>query len=406
MDIDSIRADFPVLQREIDGKPLIYFDSACQTLRPRSVIDQISRYYEDFPACAGRSVHRLATQVSVEVDIAREKIARFIGARQVEEICFSRNCTESLNTVIFGLGLKTGEAVLSTDREHNSVHVPLLKLRDSVGIDYRYVPSGEDETFDLERFKEMMSSEVKFVAMCHTSNVNGTTIPAQEICEIAHDHGAIVLLDGAQYVPYGGVDLEKIDSDFYAFSSHKLCGPSGVGVLYGRIELLKELRPLTFGGHGVVNSTRERADILPPPERFEAGLQNYSGMIGTAAAIDYIAAIGRDEIISHITDLNRRATEGIASMESVSLIEPMDASLRGGILSFNLRGYDPHDIAMILDHLDHIMIRSGMHCAHSWFNDRDINGSARASFYIYNSRLEIDRFIESVGKIESDIVRH
>jgi len=405
MDIEAIRNKFPILKREIDGKCIIYFDNACQTLRPREVVEAVSWYHEEIPACAGRSIHKLASKVSIEIDRARERIAKFVNARQVEEISFTRNCTEAINTVLFGIGLQKGDKVIATDREHNSVHVPLLKLRDLIGIRYEYVPSADDETFDLEQFKEMMNNEVRLVSMCHTSNVNGTTLPAREICEIAHDYDARVLLDGAQYVPYGGADLEKIGSDFYAFSSHKMCGPSGIGVLHGRIDMLEKLRPLTYGGHGVSGSTREKADLLPPPERFEAGLQNYAGMIGAGVAADYIRAIGRDEIISHVIDLNRAASEGIADLASVDIIRPHNATLRGSILSFNLKGYSSHDIAMILDHLENIMIRSGMHCVHSWFNDRKIDGSARASFYIYNTRSEVEKFIETLAKIDRDAGR-
>jgi len=402
MDLRAVREDFPILDRKINGKPIIYLDSACQSLRPKTVVDAIARYYNELSACAGRSVHRLATEVSVELDKARERIARFVNAHQIEQISFAKNCTEAINTVLFGLKLARGDRVISTDREHNSVHVPLLQLKESSGIEYGYVPSKEDETFDLERLKEMMNRNVRLLAMCHTSNVNGTTLPAKDICEIAHDFGAMVLLDGAQYVPYGGADLEKIDVDFYAFSSHKICGPSGVGILYGKLDHLKELRPLTFGGHGVVGSTRESAELLPPPERFEAGLQNYSGIIGSGVAAEYLLSIGRENIISHVASLNRRATEGLRSLDGAKIIDPQDPLLRGGILSFNLDGYSNHDIAIILDHLENIMIRSGMHCAHSWFTDRGIDGSARASFHIYNTEDEVDKFIEAVSRINNE----
>lgn len=397
MDVDRIRKDFPILEKEMDGKPLIYLDTACQSLRPIPVIKAMESYYEEYPACAGRSVHKLATKVSIEVDEARERIARFINARRVDEICFTRNCTEALNTVIFGVGLKRGETVLATDKEHNSLHVPLLVLKDSMGIKYGYVPARQDETFDLEKFKMMMSKQrPRLVAMCHTNNINGTTIPAKEICEIAHDHRATVLLDGAQFVPYGGVDIQEMDADFYAFSSHKMCGPAGTGVLTGKYELLSKLRPLTYGGHGVSGSTRNEAVLLPPPEKFEAGLQNYPGMIGSGAAAEYLENISSEEIRDHVKKLNSEATRMLAESDSIKIIEPREAGLRKGILSFNIKGRNPHDIAMVLDHSENIMIRSGMHCVHSWFNDRHIDGSARASFYIYNTIDEAMAFADAV----------
>lgn len=400
----SIRSDFPALERRFDGKPIIYFDSACQTLRPKSVIEAVTRYYNEYPACAGRSVHKLATQVCLEIDNARGRIAEFVNAKSADHICFFKNCTEAINTVLFGIGLKKGDNVIATDREHNSVHVPLIVLKDSVGIDYRHVPSQKDETFDLDKFTEMMNGKVHLVAMCHTSNVNGTTIPAKEICKIAHENDCIVLLDGAQHVPYGSIDLEKIGADLYAFSSHKICGPSGLGVLFGKTDILEKIRPLTFGGHAIIRSDRNVVELSPPPERFEAGLQNYSGIIGAGAATKYLSDIGRENITSHVSRLNKLATDGLTGIKGVSIIEPIDPSERSGILSFNIDGYRAHDVAIIADHKDNVMIRSGMHCAHSWFNDRGIDGSARASFYIYNTPEEVEVFIDLIRKIASSNV--
>lgn len=400
MDVARIRKDFPILDREIDGKRIIYLDSACQTLRPTAVIDAVRRYYEEFPACAGRSVHRLATSVSIECDTAREHMARFVNARSKDEICFVKNCTEALNTVLFGLGLKKGDVVLTTDREHNSVHVPLLILKEQLGIRYERVRSREDETFDIERFADMVNeAKPRLVAMCHASNVNGTVIDAREVCRIAHEAGAQVLLDGAQYVPYGGVNIKQIDADFYAFSCHKMCGPSGVGVLTGKHELLTGLRPLTFGGHGVGSVTKWNAELLPAPERFEAGLQNYAGVLGSGVAAEYLHSIGREAIESHVKRLNAMATRKLLEFGRVEILKPLDANLRGGILGFNIEGQNPHDIAMILDHTENIMIRSGMHCAHTWFQDRGLEGSARASFYIYSTEDDAEKLAVAVGKI-------
>lgn len=400
MDVGRIRKDFPVLRRRINRKPIIYLDSACQSLRPRQVMDSVMRYYKEFPACAGRSIHKLATAVSVEVDEARGKLARYVNANRPEEIAFLRNCTDALNTVIFGMNLKRGDVVLSTDREHNSIHVPLLTLVETVGIKYRWVPSKRDETFDLDTYSELVARlKPKLVAMCHASNVNGTVIPAKEISEIAHDAGADVLLDGAQFAPYGKFDIRRLDADFYAFSSHKMCGPSGVGILAGKYEKLADLNPRTYGGHGVSMATRKKVEILPPPERFEAGLQNYSGIIGAGVAAEYLMRLGREDIESHVRLLNEEATRGMLDDEFVTILPPTDAALRGGILSFNLKGKNPHDIAIILDDTENIMIRSGMHCNHSWFEDRGLEGSARASFYIYNTKEEAKKLANAVRSI-------
>ena len=400
MDAKKIRNDFPILAKPLEGGALIYLDSACQTLRPVQVIESIKRYYEEYPACAGRSVHRLATAVSVEVDTARQRIARFVNASRSEEVCFMKNCTEALNTVLFGIGLKKGDTVLTTDREHNSIHVPLLMLEKERGINYVRIPSKGDESFDIELFTETIKKKKpKLVAICHTSNVNGASIPAEEICRIAHEQEIPVLLDGAQYAPGGGIDLERIDADFYAFSCHKMCGPSGIGILTGNFDRLSDLRPLAYGGHGVSTVTKDSAELMPPPERFEVGLQDYAGMIGAGVAADYIGSIGRDEIGRHLADLNSLATDILTGLKEVDVLKPRNAERRGGILSFNIKGRNPHDIAMILDHTDGMMIRSGSHCAHSWFDSRGIEGSARASFYIYNTKDEAKRFAEAVARL-------
>jgi cysteine desulfurase/selenocysteine lyase len=401
MDVAKIRKDFPILERKVNGKRLVYLDSACQTLRPKQVVDALTRYYNEFPACAGRSVHSLATSVSIEVDAARERMAEFVNASRREEICFTKNCTEALNTVLFGLGLRKGDAVITSDREHNSMHVPLLTLRGDAGIRYERIPSRADGSFDLDLFSQTLrKTRAKLVAMCHTSNVNGTTLDAKEIARIAHEEGAVVLFDGAQYAPCGGVDLKRIDADFYAFSCHKMCGPSGVGVLTGKYESLSKLRPLYYGGHGVSSVSGVKAELMPAPERFEAGLQNYAGIIGAGVAADYVRSIGREEISAHIANLNAAASAGLDKCGKVEILEPRDPAMRGGILGFNVKGFNPHDVAMMLDHSDSVMIRSGMHCAHTWFEDRGMaNGSARASFYIYNDREDADGFVAAVGRM-------
>jgi cysteine desulfurase/selenocysteine lyase len=401
MDEARVRKDFPLLEKDLEGKKIAYLDSACQTLRPKKVIDALVSYYQEFPACAGRSVHKLATEVSIQVDSARERMARFVNVSRREEICFTKNCTEALNIVISGIGLKKGDAVLSSDREHNSVHVPLLVMREEHGIRYERVESNDDGTFDIDRFGEAVRKiKPKLVVICHTSNVNGTTVDAKAVAEISHEQGSLVLFDGAQYAPGGGVNLKNIDADFYALSCHKMCGPSGVGVLAGKHDLLSRLRPLTFGGHGVSSVTKDRIELMEAPERFEAGLQDYAGIIGAGVAAEYIGAIGREEISSHLRKLNLSATKGLEGIGSVDIIQPHAPELRSGILSFNIVGHNPHDVAMMLDHSDNVMIRSGMHCAHTWFEDRGLaNGSARASFYIYNDKEDVEKLISGVGRI-------
>ncbi|MFY9605309.1 MAG: cysteine desulfurase [Thermoplasmata archaeon] len=399
MDVDRIRKDFTILNREIGGRIPIYFDSACQTLRPKQVTEAVSEYYESFPSCAGRSVHKLATEVSLRCDAVRSRLADFFDAESPTEMAFMKNTTEGLNTVIFGMGLKKGDEILTTDYEHNSVHVPVVQLAKTVGVKHRMVESAADGTFDLERFEKAMNKKVRLVAMCLTSNVSGYTLPAREVVEIAHSYGAKVLFDAAQAAPSRKISVRQLGVDFLAASAHKMCGPSGVGLFYARAEISDRLTPLMFGGHGVTDTNHASFKLLPAPERFETGLQNYSGIVGTGAALDYLSAIGLDAIREHEISLNKRMTRVLADVRGISLIKPKDPNLRGGIFSFNIEGLSAHDIAMILDNSKNIMMRSGMHCCHTYFHSRGIDGCARASVYIYNRHEEVDLFTEAVSEL-------
>jgi cysteine desulfurase / selenocysteine lyase len=399
MDVDKVRNDFPLYTGA--SKDFIYLDSACQTLRPTPVIEAMSRYYLEYPACGGRSVHRLATQVSIEVDEAREKVASFLGAERPEEIAFTKSCTEALNLVAKGLRYRRGEVVVTTDFEHNSNHVPWLQMQKSYGVKRRFVFTPPSGLFDIEAFKNAMSRDVRIVSMVHINNINGTGIPAKEVIEIAHDYGSLVMLDGAQAAPHQKVDVDHLDVDFYAFSAHKMLGPSGMGALFGKMELLKTLEPLISGGGGVSLTTHDRADFLPPPERFEAGLQNYAGIIGTGVAVDYLGRLGMQEIMEHDLNLNEKATSRLRAIPNVSILEPSEAGHRGSILSFNIKGMSSHDVAMILDEIGMVMIRSGMHCVHPYFVARHLDGCARASFYVYNNENDIDRFADAVSEVAS-----
>jgi cysteine desulfurase/selenocysteine lyase len=353
-------------------------------------------YYESYPACAGRSVHKLATEVSLRCDAVRATVAEFFNAEDPSAIAFTKNATEGLNTVIFGMDMGKGDEVVTTDYEHNSVHVPILELVRTAGVRHRMVRSSEDGTFDLDRFEKTMSKKVKLVAMCMTSNVTGYTLPAKEVVDIAHSYGARVLLDAAQAAPSRRIDVQALDVDYLAASAHKMCGPSGVGMLYVRGELGGGLRPRIFGGHGVTDTSADSFQLLPPPERFETGLQNYSGIVGTGAALQYISSIGLDQILEHEVSLNKRITRSLSDLDAVSIVGPRDPNLRGGLFSFNVRNLSAHDVAMILDNSKNIMMRSGMHCCHSYFHLNKIDGCARASVYLYNTVEEADVLAESV----------
>ena len=395
LNVDKIRADFPVLNSE---KPPVYLDSACMTLRPRQVIEKINEYYIEYPGCAGRSLHRISRAVTERCNGARENISKFFNAGLPEEIIFTRNTTEAINLVSRCLGLNRGDVVLTTDREHNSNLVPWIVLSERQGVMHKTVESNPDNTFDLERFEDMISRKVKLVSMVHTSNLDGYTIPVKEIIKIAHDYGALVMLDGAQSAPHKKVDLKKLDVDLFACSGHKMLGPSGIGMLYGKSEILEKFDTYNVGGDTVIDTTYSSYKLTGLPERFEAGLQNYAGVLGFSAALDYLKSVGLDNVSKHELELNRLMTEGVKDIDGLHLVGPLDPAERSGIMSFCVDGVSPHDIVMLLDESSSVMMRSGAHCVHSWFNSRGINGSARASAYIYNTKDEINVFIDSLRK--------
>lgn len=394
LNTDKIRKDFPI----IDRKKLIYFDNACNSLRPKQVIEAMNKYYEEYPACAGRSAHKLGQLATENYNLARIKIARFIGAKP-NEIIFTRNTTEGINLIAKCLDFKAGDIVLTTDKEHNSNLLPWQQLEKELGVSHKICFSKPDGSFDLEGFKKQLDKKVKLVSMVHTANLDGSTIPAKEIIKEAHKNGSLVLLDAAQSAPHKKIDVGKLDVDFFVFSGHKMLGPSGIGVLYGKFDLLKELKPFMVGGDTVRNTTYTTADFLLPPEKFEAGLQNYAGAIGLAAACEYLDEIGLENIEKHEIELNKMITEGISSISGLHIIGPQQAELRGGIISFTIDGLDMHYIAQLLDKMANIAVRSGQHCVHSWFNAHKLPGSVRASLYLYNTTEEAKVFIETLKKI-------
>ena len=393
--MSHIRKDFPTIAENGD----VYLDSACQSLRPYQVIDAITSYYKEFPSCGGRSVHSMATKVSMAVDASRETVASFFGCRNANNFIFTKNCTEGMNIVARGFGLGKGDVVLTTDMEHNSNHIQWFGAETDAGIRRRIVKTSYEGEFDIEEFKHQMTKDVKLVSMVHTSNVTGSSIPVKEITEIAHDKGAAVLIDGAQAAPHVPVDLIDLDVDFYSLSVHKMLGPSGMGLLYGKEERLKKLKPLIYGGGTVGLATYDSFKLTKHPEKFEAGLMDYAGIMGTAAALRYLNDIGMKNIEAHDLELQKIVENELMDVPGLSVVGPSDPEKRGGIFSFNIKGMGSHDIAMMLDNADRIMIRSGMHCAHPFFVSRDINGCARASFYIYNDENDVTRFTSAVKKL-------
>ena len=399
MDIEKIRRDFPLLEKGIDGKPVIYMDSACMALKPVQVIEAMNSYYNDFPGCAGRSIHKLSNMVEQARNSARKKVKDFVGAKKQEEIIFTRNTTEGLNLVFNSLSLQKGDVVMTTDREHNSNLVPAQMIEKTRGIEHRVVLSNNEYEFNMETLKDMLGPEVKLVSFVYSSNLDGYTLPVKEIIKACHDNNTLVMLDAAQAVPHHELEVKKLGVDFLAFSGHKMCGPTGTGALYVKEEHYDKLSPFITGGETVEWSTYEGHGFLKPPERFEAGLQNYSGEIGLGAACDYLKNVGIKNIEKHESALTVQLDNGLKNIDGTEIVGVKDPSKRAGITSFNIHGMPYHDIAMILDNNHNIMLRSGQHCVHSWFKCHDIEGSVRASLYLYNTSEEIEAFIEAIQKI-------
>jgi len=388
MNPEKIRKDFPVLE-----KGIIYLDSACMSLRPLPVINKIKEYYEQYPACGERSQHSLGKKVTEEVEKSRKEIAEFISAKE-KEIIFTKNTTESVNLVAHSLGFRPGEEIIISGKEHNSNLLPWLKQKEERGAILQVIPFNQE--FDLEEFQKKLNRKTRLVSVAHISNLDGTSIPINEVIKLAHENGSLVLLDGAQAVPHQKTDVKKIGADFLAFSGHKMLGPSS-GVLYGREELLKQMKSFIVGGGTVKDSHYHFAEWDESPAKFEAGLQDYAGMMGLAEATRYLKKIGFNEIHEHEILLNKMVTERLSG--KVNLLGPLAAEKRKGIFSFNIKELDSHLIAGVLDKSKKIAVRSGTHCVHSWFNQHHLKGSVRASFYLYNTMEEAKIFCEEVEKI-------
>ena len=389
---DRIREDFPVFRKRVNGRPVIYMDSACLTFCPRQVIEVVRRYYEEFPACGGRSDHSFGREVARAVDLSRRAVQKFINAKKHREIVFTKNTTESINLIANAFPFREGDSVLTSDKEHNSCLLPfqLLKRR---GINHKIFRFG-----DIEDFRDKLTPDVRLVSVVHVSNFDGTGNPLAEIVKAAHKNGSLVLVDGAQSVPHREIDVRKLDVDFLAFSGHKMLGPNATGVLYGKLDLLERLEPFVIGGDTVVNSTYDSYEREDIPERFEAGLQNYAGIIGLAESVAYLSGIGLKNIEEHERKLNTYLSAEFERL-GIEILGDPDPAKRGGIVSFSVRGIDHHEIAGILNESANIMIRSGMHCVHSWCNARNIPGSARISLYIYNTEEECAVVVDEMKKL-------
>ncbi|EAD0071571.1 cysteine desulfurase [Listeria innocua] len=398
IDIQKIRADFPILAQEINEKPLAYLDNAATSQKPKQVIEALTHYYEFDNANVHRGVHTLAARATDAYESARGKVAKFIHAREVAEIIFTRGTTSAINLVVDSYAeanIEAGDEIVISYLEHHSNLIPWQQLAKRKGAVLKYIELEEDGTISVEQAKKTIGEKTKIVALAHVSNVLGTITPIKEIAAIAHQFGAVILVDGAQAVPHMEVNVVDLDADFYAFSGHKMMAPTGIGALYGKRELLDAMEPTEFGGEMIDFVELYDSTWKELPWKFEAGTPIIGGAIALGAAIDYLAEVGLANIHAHEQALASYAIEEMSKIEGITIYGPKDASKRCGLVTFNLEGAHPHDIATILDE-DGIAIRAGHHCAQPLMKWLDVSSTARASFYIYNTKEEIDALIDGL----------
>lgn len=391
------RSDFPILSREVYGKPLVYLDNAATTQKPRQVVEAISDEYYNVNANVHRGVHYLSQQATDLHEQARETVARFINAPSSSEVIFTRGTTESLNLVAYSYGeafLREGDEVIVSVMEHHSDIVPWQLLRDRRGIIIKVIPMSDEGVLDMAAYEGLFSPRTRLVCCCHVSNVLGTINPVKQMAEVAHRHGAHMLVDGAQSVPHMPVDVQDLGCDFLTFSGHKVYGPTGIGVLWGREELLNQLPPYQGGGEMIARVTWERTTYERLPFKFEAGTPDYVGTHALAVALDYVTAVGLDTIHQHETDLTAYALEQMRQIEGMKIYgQPV-----AGPISFNVGDIHPLDLGTLLDRLG-IAIRTGHHCAQPLMQRCGVEGMARISFALYNTREEVDAFIAALRRV-------
>ncbi|MCY8500629.1 cysteine desulfurase SufS [Bacillus inaquosorum] len=397
MNITDIREQFPILHQQVNGHDLVYLDSAATSQKPRAVIETLDKYYNQYNSNVHRGVHTLGTRATDGYEGAREKVRKFINAKSMAEIIFTKGTTTSLNMVALSYAranLKPGDEVVITYMEHHANIIPWQQAVKATGAALKYIPLQEDGTISLEDVRETVTSNTKIVAVSHVSNVLGTINPIKEMAKIAHDNGAVIVVDGAQSTPHMKIDVQDLDCDFFALSSHKMCGPTGIGVLYGKKALLENMEPAEFGGEmidfvGLYESTWKEL-----PWKFEAGTPIIAGAIGLGAAIDFLEEIGLDEISRHEHKLAAYALERFRQLDGVTVYGPEE---RAGLVTFNLDDVHPHDVATVLD-AEGIAVRAGHHCAQPLMKWLDVTATARASFYLYNTEEEIDKLVEALQK--------
>ncbi|WP_163526751.1 cysteine desulfurase [Halobacillus ihumii] len=395
MDIKAVRDAFPILHQEVNGHPLVYLDSSATSQKPVQVIDKISEYYRGYNSNVHRGVHTLGTHATDEYEGAREKVRKFIHANSTQEVIFTRGTTTAINTVAVSYGRENvgeGDEIVITPMEHHSNIIPWQQLAKVTGATLKYVPLQADGTILLDDVEKTVTENTKIVALAHVSNVLGTINPIKEVAAIAHKNGAVILVDGAQGAPHMNVDVQDLDCDFYAFSGHKMCGPTGIGVLYGKKSLLNEMEPVEFGGEMIDFVNLYDSTWKELPWKFEGGTPVIAGAIGLGAAIDFLTEVGLDQIVEHEHKLIEYARKQMEQVEGLTIYGP---EKRAGLITFNLSDVHPHDLATVLD-AEGIAVRAGHHCAQPLMKWLEVSATARASFYLYNTEEDIDRFVQGL----------
>ena len=398
LDVESIRKDFPILQRKVHGKPLVYFDNAATSQKPSQVIDAIDFYYKNYNANVHRSIHMLGEEATAKFEEAHEKVADFINADSYQNIIFTKNTTESLNLAAYSLtaGLKKDDEIVISQMEHHSNFVPWQQLAKQRGLKLKFIKINEEGNLDEESIKQNITKKTKIVSLTHVSNVLGTINPIEDIAKIAHENGALMVIDGAQAAPHMPVDVKKLDADFYAFSGHKMLGPTGVGVLYGKKELLEKMQPFLYGGEMIREVRFDDTKFNELPWKFEAGTPNIVEGIGLGVAIDYLKKIGMRQIHERDKELVEHAIERLKEIDGITIYGPKE---RGSVVAFNVHGVHAHDVSQILDS-EGVAIRAGHHCCMPLMSVLGVAATARASFYLYNTEQEIDTFINAIHKVK------
>ena len=403
LNVEDIRKDFPILAREVHGKPLIYLDNAATTQKPMQVIDSLVDYYKNYNSNVHRGVHLLSMEATDQFELAREKVASFIKSKSSELVIWTRNSSESLNLVAYMWGrsnITSGDEIIVTAMEHHSNLIPWQELARDKGAVLKIIPIDENGYLNMDAYSEMLSTKTKLVSVVHVSNAIGTINPVKEMAKMAHDVGAKFLLDGAQSVPHMSIDVQDLDCDFFVFSGHKMMGPTGIGVLYVKKDLLDHMDPLYTGGEMVSEVTYEKATWAPLPMKFEAGTPNIADAIALGAAVDYLSEIGMDEIHEYEKSITDYGLEKFSLLEEMGVIlfGPRKSDQRGAIFSFHTPSVHPHDLGTIMDQMG-IALRTGHHCAMPLVKSLGVPATARASLYVYNTFVEIDALVD--GTIEA-----